>query len=180
MLLVLKNKILESKTYKKPWDYYLHVAIAPTKNNDRFEWFLEKATEIGIDEITPIICANSERRVVKLERFEKIIQSAMKQSLKFTLPKLNETIKLNDFLKQEFEGQVCIAHCEEQEKTLLQSVVKPSEKITILIGPEGDFSSEEIKKCLAKNFTPISLGESRLRTETAALVAVNTVSFINQ
>jgi 16S rRNA (uracil1498-N3)-methyltransferase len=164
----------------KPWNYYLHIAIAPTKLNDRIEWFLEKATEIGIDEITPIICSNSERRVVKIERFEKIIQSAMKQSLKFTLPKLNAPVKLTDFIKQDFEGQVCIAHCEEQEKTLLQSVVKPSEKTTILIGPEGDFSPEEIKKCLEKKMTPISLGESRLRTETAALVAVNTVSFINQ
>ena len=164
----------------KPWNYYLHIAIAPTKSNDRIEWFLEKATEIGVDEITPIICSNSERRIVKLERFDKIIQSAMKQSLKFTLPKLNKPIKLNDFLKQDLDGQVCIAHCEEQEKTLLQSVVKPSEKTTILIGPEGDFSSEEIKKCISKNMTPISLGESRLRTETAALVAVNTISFINQ
>ncbi|ARV14912.1 16S rRNA (uracil(1498)-N(3))-methyltransferase [Polaribacter sp. SA4-12] len=173
-------EVINAEEKPKPWNYYLHIAIAPTKNNDRIEWFLEKATEIGIDEITPIICSNSERRIVKLERFEKIIQSAMKQSLKFTLPKLNEPIKLNDFLKQDIDGQVCIAHCEEQEKTLLQSVVKPSEKTTILIGPEGDFSSEEIKNCLAKNMTPISLGESRLRTETAALVAVNTVSFINQ
>ena len=173
-------EVIASEEKPKPWNYYLHIAIAPTKLNDRIEWFLEKATEIGIDEITPIICQNSERRVVKLERFEKIIQSAMKQSLKFTLPKLNAPIKLNDFLKQEFDGQVCIAHCEEQEKTLLQSVVKPSEKTTILIGPEGDFSTQEIEKCLTKNFTPISLGESRLRTETAALVALNTVSFINQ
>ena len=173
-------EVIASEEKPKPWNYYLHIVIAPTKLNDRIEWFLEKATEIGIDEITPIICQNSERRVVKLERFEKIIQSAMKQSLKFTLPKLNAPIKLNDFLKQEFDGQVCIAHCEEQEKTLLQSVVKPSEKTTILIGPEGDFSTQEIEKCLTKNFTPISLGESRLRTETAALVALNTVSFINQ
>lgn len=173
-------EIVSSKERPKPWNYHVHIAIAPTKLNDRMEWFLEKATEIGVDEITPIICANSERRIVKLERFEKIIQSAMKQSLKFTLPKLNEPVKLNDFLKQGIDGQVCIAHCEEQEKTLLQSVVKSSEKTTILIGPEGDFSSEEIKKCLAKNMTPISLGESRLRTETAALVAVNTISFINQ
>ena len=172
--------IISSEEKPKPWNYYLHIAIAPTKLNDRMEWFLEKATEIGVDEITPIICSNSERRVVKLERFEKIIQSAMKQSLKFTLPKLNEPIKLKDFLKQDFDGQVCIAHCEEKEKKLLQFVVKPSEKTTILIGPEGDFSSEEIKNCLAKKFTPISLGESRLRTETAALVAVNTVSIINQ
>ena len=173
-------EVIASEEKPKPWNYYLHIAIAPTKLNDRIEWFLEKATEIGIDEITPIICANSERRVVKLERFEKIIQSAMKQSLKFTLPKLNEPIKLNQFINQEFEGKVCIAHCEEQEKTLLQSVVKPSERTTILIGPEGDFSTQEIEKCLEKAFTPISLGESRLRTETAALVAVNTVSFINQ
>ena len=164
----------------KPWKYHLHIAIAPTKNNDRIEWFLEKATEIGIDEITPIICSNSERRVVKLERFEKIIQSAMKQSLKFTLPKLNAPVKFNEFINQNFDGKICIAHCEKQDKNLLQTVVNPSEKITILIGPEGDFSSEEIKKCLAKKMNPISLGESRLRTETAALVAVNTVSFINQ
>ncbi len=172
--------IIKSETKRKPWNYYLHIAIAPTKNNDRIEWFLEKATEIGIDEITPIICSNSERRVVKLERFEKIIQSAMKQSIKFTLPKLNEPIKLNEFLKQDFDGHVCIAHCENQPKKNLKSVIKPSEKTTILIGPEGDFSVQEIEKCLSKNVLPISLGESRLRTETAALVAVNTVSLINQ
>jgi len=165
---------------KKPWNYYLHVAIAPTKNNDRIEWFLEKATEIGIDEITPIICTNSERRVVKLERFEKIIQSAMKQSLQFTLPKLNKPVKFSDFINQNLEGKICIAHCEEQEKKALKSIVKPSEKVTILIGPEGDFSSEEIQKALAQKFSPISLGKSRLRTETAALVAVNKVSFINE
>ncbi|QNM85917.1 16S rRNA (uracil(1498)-N(3))-methyltransferase [Polaribacter pectinis] len=172
--------IISFEEKPKPWKYYLHIAIAPTKLNDRIEWFLEKATEIGIDEITPIICNNSERRVVKLERFDKIIQSAMKQSLKFTLPKLNAPIKFSEFIKQNLDGNVCIAHCEEQDKNLLQSVVKPSEKTTILIGPEGDFSSEEIKKSLEKDFTPISLGESRLRTETAGLVAVNTVSFINQ
>ena len=172
--------IIDFTEKPKPWNYYLHIAIAPTKNNDRIEWFLEKATEIGIDEITPIICSNSERRVVKLERFEKIIQSAMKQSIKFTLPKLNEPIKLNEFLKQDFDGHVCIAHCENQPKKHLKSVIKPSEKTTILIGPEGDFSVQEIEKCLSKNVLPISLGESRLRTETAALVAVNTVSLINQ
>ena len=173
-------EIISHQKKPKPWDYYLHIAIAPTKNNDRIEWFLEKATEIGIDEITPIICQNSERRVVKLERFEKIIQSAMKQSLKFTLPKLNEPIKFNQFIHQEFEGKVCIAHFEEQERNLIKTIVNPSEKTTILIGPEGDFSLQEIKKALDKKCIPVSLGESRLRTETAALVAVNTVSFINQ
>jgi len=173
-------KIIHSEKKPKPWSYYLHIAIAPTKKMDRIEWFLEKATEIGIDEITPIICSNSERRFVKLERFEKIIQSAMKQSLKFTLPKLNAPVKFNEFLNQNFDGKVCIAHCEEQEKKLLQSEINPSENTTILIGPEGDFSSDEIKKALTKNFIPISLGKARLRTETAALVAVQNISFINQ
>jgi 16S rRNA (uracil1498-N3)-methyltransferase len=179
--------IIASEEKQKPWKYYLHIAVAPTKNNDRIEWFLEKATEIGIDEITPIICSNSERRFVKLDRFEKIIQSAMKQSLKFTLPKLNAPVKFSAFINQEFEGKICIAHCEpfdesseQGEKNTLKSMTKPSEKTTILIGPEGDFSSEEIKKALAQKFIPVSLGDSRLRTETAALVAVNIISFINQ
>ncbi|TXD52052.1 MULTISPECIES: 16S rRNA (uracil(1498)-N(3))-methyltransferase [unclassified Polaribacter] len=172
--------IIKVQEKPKPWLYYLHVAIAPTKNNDRIEWFLEKATEIGIDEITPIICSNSERRFVKLERFEKIIQSAMKQSLKFTLPKINEPVKFNEFINQNFEGKMCIAHCEDGHKNLLQSVIKPAEKTTILIGPEGDFSSDEIAKAFDKKFIPISLGESRLRTETAGLVAVNIVSFVNE
>ncbi|MDP5092705.1 MAG: 16S rRNA (uracil(1498)-N(3))-methyltransferase, partial [Polaribacter sp.] len=171
--------IIKTDIKTKPWNYYLHIAIAPTKMNDRMEWFLEKATEIGIDEITPIICSNSERRVVKLDRFEKIMQSAMKQSLKYTLPKLNEAQTFSAFINQKMDGKICIAHCEEQEKNILKSIIKPSEKVTILIGPEGDFSSEEIKKALAKKYLPISLGESRLRTETAALVAVNLVSFIN-
>jgi 16S rRNA (uracil1498-N3)-methyltransferase len=165
---------------KNPRNYYLHIAIAPTKNNDRMEWFLEKATEIGIDEITPIICKNSERRIVKLERFEKIIQSAMKQSLKFTLPKLNEPRKFSDFINQNLDGKICIAHCEKQEKKILKSVIDASEKVTVLIGPEGDFSSDEINKALMKKIIPITLGKSRLRTETAALVAVNSVSFINE
>ena len=172
-------EIISVEEKPKPWNYYLHIAIAPTKLNDRIEWFLEKATEIGIDEITPIICSNSERRIVKLERFEKIIQSAMKQSLKFTLPKINEPIKFNQFIKQNLEGKVYIAHCENGEKELLQTVVKSSEKTTILIGPEGDFSSEEIKKSLEKKYIPISLGKSRLRTETAGLVAVSTVSLVS-
>ncbi|MGK0412230.1 MAG: 16S rRNA (uracil1498-N3)-methyltransferase [Polaribacter sp.] len=173
-------EIMKVQEKPKPWSYYVHIAIAPTKNNDRIEWFLEKATEIGIDEITPIICSNSERRIVKLERFEKIIQSAMKQSLKFTLPKINEPVKFNEFINQDFTGTICIAHCEEQNKNLLQAIVKPSQKTTILIGPEGDFSLDEIKKALNKKFIPISLGERRLRTETAGLVAVNIVSFVNQ
>jgi len=172
--------ITNSEQKPKPWNYYLHIAIAPTKNNDRIEWFLEKATEIGIDEITPIICSNSERRVVKIERFEKIIQAAMKQSLKFTLPKLNVPIKFSEFINQDIDGKVYIAHCEEQERKSLSKIINPSEHATLLIGPEGDFSPSEIEKALKKNYIPISLGESRLRTETAGLVAVNMVSFINQ
>ena len=173
-------KITQQIEKPKPWKYQLHIAIAPTKLNDRFEWFLEKATEIGIDEITPIICDNSERRVVKLERFEKIIQSAMKQSLKFTLPKINEPVKFKDFIRQDFITKVCIAHCEAGDKKLLQEVIYPKENALILIGPEGDFSSNEIKLAEEKSCIPISLGESRLRTETAGLVAVQNIAFINQ
>ena len=171
---------IRSKSLQPKRNYNLHLAVAPTKMNDRYEWFLEKATEIGIETITPIFCDHSERKIVKLERFEKIIQSAMKQSLKFTLPKLNKPIKFQDFLKQDFTEKVCIAHCEDGEKKLLKTVIHPSEKTTILIGPEGDFSSDEIKNALEKNCIPISLGESRLRTETAGLVAVQNISFINQ
>jgi 16S rRNA (uracil1498-N3)-methyltransferase len=160
--------------------YYLHVAIAPTKNNDRMEWFLEKATEIGIDEITPIICDNSERKVVKFERLHKIIQSAMKQSLQFRLPKLNAPIKFSEFIQQSQKGTLCIAHCEDQDKNSLKEVIKPSDNVTLLIGPEGDFSPTEITTALSNKFTPISLGETRLRTETAGIVAVQNIAFINQ
>ncbi|CAM1353262.1 16S rRNA (uracil(1498)-N(3))-methyltransferase [Tenacibaculum insulae] len=162
-------------------NYYLHVAIAPTKNNDRLEWFLEKATEIGIDEITPIICDNSERKVIKIERLSKIVQSAMKQSLQFTLPKLNDSIKFSDFIQQDFTEETFIAHCEENtEKKFLQNVATKKGKQLILIGPEGDFSSKEIEKSLKANFSPISLGKNRLRTETAGLNVVQSIAFLNQ
>jgi 16S rRNA (uracil1498-N3)-methyltransferase len=167
----------EKKQFK---DYYLHVAIAPTKNNDRLEWFIEKATEIGIDEITPIICQNSERKIIKKERLEKIIVAAMKQSLKFYLPKLNEAVSFSEFLKKKQKGDIYIAHCEESEKKYLKSVVKPKDSVTILVGPEGDFTVTEISESIAKNHIPITLGITRLRTETAALVAVQNISFINQ
>lgn len=173
-------KILESKTHLKPWNYYLHIAIAPTKLNDRFEWFLEKATEIGIDEITPIICDHSERKVLKLDRMEKIVHSAAKQSLKFHFPKLNEPLNFNQFINSDFNGQLFIAHCEETSKKTLKSVLKPSTNTTILIGPEGDFSIKEIQQSLEHNFIPVSLGTSRLRTETAGIVAVYSVAFVNE
>jgi 16S rRNA (uracil1498-N3)-methyltransferase len=168
-------KIVSSDQKEKQHNYHLHIAISPTKNMDRFEWFLEKATEIGIDEITPIICSHSERKVIKTERGNKILLSAMKQSLKYHLPKLNEAISLNDFLKQDFEGAKYIAHCEDGEKNELKTVSK-AEKTLILIGPEGDFSPKEIKLALQNQFKAVSLGTSRLRTETAGIIAVHTIS----
>lgn len=165
---------------KKPWNYYLHIAIAPTKLNDRFEWFLEKATEIGIDEITPIICEHSERKVIKQERLDKIIQSAAKQSLKYHFPKLNEAVKFNQFIKGDFKGNLFIAHCEDEKKFSLKSHLKLATQTTILIGPEGDFSASEIEASLANNFLPITLGNSRLRTETAGVVATHSVAFLNE
>jgi 16S rRNA (uracil1498-N3)-methyltransferase len=160
--------------------YHLHLAVAPTKMNDRYEWFLEKATEIGISEITPIICDHSERKFVKTDRFDKILQSAMKQSLNYYLPKLNEPISFKDFIKQKKEGLQFIAHCEETDKRSLKSLVKPDENITILIGPEGDFSNKEITLAMENNYIPVTLGSTRLRTETAAIVACHSVVFINE
>ena len=157
-----------------PRSYSLHIAIAPTKNNDRYEWFLEKATEIGVDEITPVVCAHSERKVIKQERMEKIILSATKQSLKAKLPTLNPAISFKEFFAKEHLSDCFIAHCEEQDKTSLQSIV--SDNSLILIGPEGDFSSKEINVALIHNFKPVSLGSSRLRTETAGIVACHTIA----
>ena len=171
-------QIISSEQKPKQHNYHLHIAIAPTKNMDRYEWFLEKATEIGIDEITPIICDHSERKVLKTERCNRILLSAMKQSLKFHLPKLNETITLKDFLKQDFEGNKYIAHCEDGEKTELRKEEKAN-KTTVLIGPEGDFSPAEIEIALQNQFNAVSLGKSRLRTETAGLVAVHTININN-
>ncbi len=157
----------------------LHIAVAPTKMNDRFEWFLEKATEIGIDEITPIICERSERKIIKPERLEKVIQSAMKQSLRTYLPKLNAPIPFKDFLTRPPEGLLFIAHCEEDEKKEFKRSIAPDKDITIMIGPEGDFSPNEITKAREKQFVPVSLGKSRLRTETAAIVACTMVAMVN-
>lgn len=172
-------KIVSTEAAPQP-NYKLHIAVAPTKMNDRFEWFLEKATEIGISEITPIICDHSERQHIKTDRFDKIIQSAMKQSLHCYLPKLNAPIAFKDFMKTTPSGTLCIAHCEETDKKSFKSILKPSEDITILIGPEGDFSEKEIKLALENKYTPVSLGMTRLRTETAAIVACHSVAFVNE
>jgi 16S rRNA (uracil1498-N3)-methyltransferase len=158
----------------------LHLAVAPTKMNERYEWFLEKATEIGIREITPILCDHSERKVIKTDRFQKILESAMKQSLHYYLPKLNEPIAFKEFLKKEHSGQKFIAHCEETDKKSLKNELKTNEDVTILIGPEGDFSVNEIQMALDHNFIPVSLGATRLRTETAAIVACHSVVFKNE
>jgi len=160
--------------------FHLHLAVAPTKMNERYEWFLEKATEIGIHEITPIICEHSERKVIKTDRFQKIIESAMKQSLHYYIPKLNEPISFKEFVKKDFSSQKFIAHCEETDKKSLKKELKISQNVLILIGPEGDFSVKEIQMALDNTFIPVSLGETRLRTETAAVVACHTFVLLNE
>jgi 16S rRNA (uracil1498-N3)-methyltransferase len=160
--------------------YHLHLAVAPTKMNDRYEWFLEKATEIGVHEITPIICDRSERKAVNQERFEKILLTAMKQSNVCFLPKLNEAITFKEFIKHKNDGLQLIAHCEETNKKSLKSVLKANENVTLLIGPEGDFSEKEIALAIENNFVAVSLGNTRLRTETAAIVACHSVVFLNE
>jgi len=173
-------KIISSEKSER-LKYKLHLAVAPTKMNDRFEWFLEKATELGVTEITPIICDHSERKIIKTDRFDKIILSAMKQSLQSYLPKLNDPIAFKDFIKlQKPEGLNLIAHCEETDKKSLKNVLKPNENVTILIGPEGDFSEKEINLALENNYIPVTLGNTRLRTETAAVIACHSVVFTNE
>ncbi len=161
-------------------DFRLHIAIAPTKNIDRLEWFVEKCTEIGIDEITPIICRFSERKIIKPERIEKVIVSAAKQSLKAYFPKLNPICSFEEFIKNYSASQKFIAHCYEGEKISLQQAYTPSDDCIVLIGPEGDFSQEEIKLAIECGYTPVSLGNNRLRTETAGVVACHTVTLRNE
>ena len=161
-------------------NYRLHIAIAPTKNIERLEWFIEKCTEIGIDEITPVICRFSERKIIKPERLEKIIVSAAKQSLKAYFPILNPMCSFRDFIQQTTVSQKFIAHCYEQDKQLLQRVYQKSFDAVILIGPEGDFSPEEVQAAIQHQFQPVSLGSSRLRTETAGVVACHTVALMNE
>ena len=172
-------RITEIQTFKQT-SFHTHIAVAPTKMNDRLEWFLEKATEIGIHEITPIICDHSERKVYKIDRAEKIIQSALKQSNQYYLPKINEPVTFSQFIKQDFEGQKFIAHCEETDKKSFKTELQKNTNVLILIGPEGDFSVKEIELALQNKFIPVSLGNTRLRTETAALVACHTIALTNE
>jgi 16S rRNA (uracil1498-N3)-methyltransferase len=161
-------------------NHYLHIAIAPTKNIERIEWFLEKATEIGIDEITPIICDRSERKDIKTERLNKVITSAIKQSIKAYHPKLNEAVRFSDFIIKNAQSQKFIAHCMDGGKTTIKEQLIPNSNYLVLIGPEGDFTLEEVEAAVNNNFIPASLGNSRLRTETAALEACFEINFLNR
>ncbi len=172
--------IEEELPQPKEWNFDLHIAFAPTKKLDRIEWFVEKSTEIGIDRFSPLNCRFSERRNIKTTRIEKIMVSAMKQSQKCRLPQFDEMVKFDEFIKQPFDGQKFIAHCYNSPKQALTEICKKNTNTLILIGPEGDFSEEEVAKSVEQGFTPISLGNSRLRTETAALVACHTVQLLNQ
>jgi len=167
-------EIIKKEKKEKNHNYYLHIAISPTKNASRFEWFLEKATEIGIDEITPILSQRSERKKINIDRCERILISSIKQSLKFHLPKLNDPISYNDFIKQKINGNKFIAHCLETKKEKLSNSI--NKICTILIGPEGDFTEEEINLAKDHGYKPLSLGSSRLRTETAGVVATHSVN----
>jgi len=159
-------------------NYRLHIAISPVKNPDRFEWFLEKATEIGIDTITPLLCDRSEKKNINLERCNRIIESAMKQSIKAYHPKMNTPATFTDFISFDHDETRLIATCE-GDRQKIRSVYSPSSEVLILIGPEGDFTDNEINKAKNNQFTPIILGSSRLRTETAGIVACHAINFLN-
>jgi 16S rRNA (uracil1498-N3)-methyltransferase len=174
--------ITNSRTEVGKRAYNIHIAIAPTKNMDRLEWFVEKATEIGIDEISLITCDNSERTVVKPERLEKVAIAAMKQSMKAYLPKINEVISYKEFIEKNKNNivQKYIAHCINNKSVHLKKKYSANESAIILIGPEGDFNLSEVKMAIDNAFSEISLGDSRLRTETAALYACTVINIINE
>ena len=173
-------KIIETRHQVGKKNYSLHIAIAPTKNSDRFEWFLEKATEIGVDEITPLICEHSERRVIKDERLNKVLLAAMKQSGRCYLPKLNEAAPFSKFISQPFSNRKFICSTDTDKNRLLKNLYLTEKDALILIGPEGDFSKNELDLAVKNKFEMASLGESRLRTETAGIVACHTISLLNQ
>ena len=185
-------RVIDYKQQDSEWTGHLHWAMAPTKNNDRTEWFAEKATEIGFNELSFLNCCHSERKVIKTERIDKILVSAMKQSHKAYKPILNDMEDFCKFIKHDFKGQKFIAHCYDESdingeeivkseaekkmdggKPFLLDVLDPKCDAVVMIGPEGDFSIEEVKEALKHGFRSVSLGRSRLRTETAALVAVH-------
>ncbi|MEE1004807.1 MAG: 16S rRNA (uracil(1498)-N(3))-methyltransferase [Bacteroidaceae bacterium] len=180
-------RIEESLPQEPAWMGHLHLAMAPTKLMDRTEWFAEKATEIGFDELTFLDCQFSERRVIKEERVDKILVSAMKQSHKAWKPTLNSMVRFREFITQEREGDKFICHCYDENdiedggaKPLLFDVIREGVPTTVLVGPEGDFSVEEVRLALQNGYKSVSLGRSRLRTETAALVAVHMMHLKNE
>jgi len=172
--------LIKSISQEPLWPCHLHIAMAPTKNMDRNEWFAEKATEIGFDELSFLNCRFSERKILKTERIQKILVSAIKQSQKARLPKLNEMMNFEQFISQNFKGNKFIAHCYNDEKPLLKDIVEKGKDCLVMIGPEGDFSKEEVASAITHGFIPVSLGKSRLRTETAALVACHIMNLANQ
>jgi 16S rRNA (uracil1498-N3)-methyltransferase len=174
-------EIIEQLENPDKRNYRIHIAIGPTKNIDRFEWFIEKAVEIGVDQITPVITRYSERKIIKPERLEKIIISASKQSLKAGFTILNPLCEFSEFVEKRRATQQFIAHCySEGEKKLLQSAYQKNKDAVVLIGPEGDFSNEEVETAINQyHYIPVSLGESRLRTETAGIIACATAAFVN-
>ncbi|MDA3905922.1 MAG: 16S rRNA (uracil(1498)-N(3))-methyltransferase [Bacteroidales bacterium] len=161
-------------------NYHLHLAVAPTKNISRFEWFLEKATEIGVDEITPILCEHSERDTIKTGRLNKVITAAVKQSLKAYHPKLNSIKKFSEFIKEQKKSKMLLAWCNATEDERIETFAKSNEDILIFIGPEGGFSDNEIEEAKLANIKLVSISTSRLRTETAAIVASCSLAFINK
>lgn len=170
--------ITTTEVIRKTRNYYLHIAIAPTKNMDRLEWFLEKCTEIGIDEISLLLTSHSERKKIRFDRVEKIVLSAMKQSHQMHLPKCNDLVPYKTFMAQDFsEYQSFICHCENDYPKLNLKQYPSQEKVLILIGPEGDFSLDEIKQAYDLGFNGLDLGINRLRTETAGIVACQNIQF---
>lgn len=177
-------EVLDKEVQTPHWGHRIVLAIAPTKNLDRIEWLVEKCVEMGIDRIIPLRCHNSERTVLKTERLKKIMVAAMKQSLKATLPQLDEMTPLEQVVAEPFEGTRCIAYCDallprEQRRTLAD-VYRPGSDVMVLIGPEGDFSPDEVQAATTAGFIPVTLGESRLRTETAGLMSVAAIHALDQ
>lgn len=170
---------IESSKQEKQKDFCIHIAIAPTKNPDRTEWFVEKATEIGVNEITFLKCENSERTSIKTERIEKLAISAMKQSLKTTLPKIHSICQLREFITAPNSSKKFMAYVDQTNPAELVKVAKPKENYVVLIGPEGDFSPTELDLAIRHGYQKVALGTSRLRTETAGIVACHTLNLIN-
>jgi 16S rRNA (uracil1498-N3)-methyltransferase len=171
--------LTEKEVVKQSRNYKLHIAIAPTKNIERIEWFVEKAVEIGIDEISFIKCKNSERTVIKDDRLKKVAEVAVKQSQQAYIPKMNPLIDFKEFIKNNTCDVKLIAHCEKESKQHIKTFITTGKTFTVLIGPEGDFTKDEIELALSLNYSPVALGESRLRTETAGLFACGAFASIN-